>query len=74
MAAYHRLDISFNWHLQKALLVKSGTGTLSIGAFNAYSRKNPFYLFTTSNPDGSRQYRQASLFPVLPFLAYRFTF
>ncbi len=74
MRSYHRLDFSLNWHFDKAFFAKAGSGTLAVGAYNAYSRKNPFYLFTTREPDGSRQYRQASLFPVLPFVSYRFSF
>ena len=74
MAAYHRFDLSLNWHYKKAFFSKAGEGTLSVGAFNVYNRKNPFYLFTTQLPDGSRQYKQASLFPVLPYIAYRFNF
>lgn len=74
MRSYHRLDFSLNWHFDKAFFTKAGKGTLAVGAYNAYSRRNPFYLFTTQEPDGSRQYRQASLFPVLPFISYRFSF
>ncbi len=74
MAAYHRLDIALNWHFEKAFFSNAGQGTLAAGAYNAYSRRNPFYLFTANAPDGSRQYRQASLFPVLPFVSYRFEF
>ncbi len=73
MAAYHRLDLVLNWHLRSALL-GVGEGTLSLGAYNVYSRKNPFYLFTTRSPSGGLTYKQASLFPVLPFLSYRFAF
>jgi hypothetical protein len=74
MAAYHRLDISISWHFENALFLSAGEGVLSVGAYNAYSRKNPFFLFTITDPDGSRQYQQASLFPVLPFISYRFAF
>lgn len=74
MAAYHRLDLALNWHLKKAFFMEAGEGTLSVGAYNVYNRKNPFYLFTARSVDGTRQYRQASLFPVLPYVAYRFSF
>ena len=74
MAAYHRFDIAFNWNFEKVLFLGSGESTLSMGAYNLYSRKNPFYLFTARGPDGERLYKQASLFPILPFISYRFRF
>jgi hypothetical protein len=74
MAAYHRLDVVLNWHFDGAFFFGSGESTLSLGAYNAYNRKNPFYLFTTRGRDGDRQHKQASLFPVLPFISYRFHF
>jgi hypothetical protein len=74
MAAYHRLDLSLNRHFRKALFLRRGEGTLAIGAYNVYNRKNPFYLFAVRSPDGSHRYKQASLFPVLPFVSYRFHF
>ncbi|MDX1429811.1 MAG: TonB-dependent receptor, partial [Rhodothermales bacterium] len=74
MAAYHRLDIALNWHFGKVFFFDTGSSTLSIGAYNVYSRKNPFYLFTARGADGGRVYKQASLFPVLPFISYRFHF
>ena len=74
MASYHRLDLALNWHFGKAFFLEAGESTLSAGTYNLYNRKNPFYLFTATGPDGERQYRQASLFPVLPYVAYRFRF
>lgn len=72
MAAYHRLDVALNWHFDSVLAFDVGTSTLSIGAYNTYNRQNPFYLFTARATDGTRVYKQASLFPVLPYLSYRF--
>ncbi|MBT8399143.1 MAG: TonB-dependent receptor, partial [Rhodothermia bacterium] len=74
MAAYHRLDIALNWHFGKVFLFNKGESTLSVGAYNVYNRKNPFYLFTSRSEEGGRVYKQASLFPVLPFISYRFHF
>ncbi len=74
MAPYHRLDIALNWHFEKAFFVSKGESTFSVGAFNVYSRKNPFYLFTAEGKQGERIYKQASLFPILPFISYRFRF
>ncbi|MEM6647429.1 MAG: TonB-dependent receptor [Bacteroidota bacterium] len=74
MADYHRLDVALNIQFDKALFARRGTSTLSLGAYNAYNRKNPFYLFTERTGNGGTRYKQASLFPVLPFFAYRFQF
>lgn len=74
LAAYHRLDVALNWNFGEAFFFEAGESTLSVGAYNLYNRKNPFYLFTTREPNGERVYKQASLFPVLPFVSYRFRF
>jgi hypothetical protein len=74
MAPYHRLDVVLNWHFGGALFLKGGESTLSIGAYNAYSRRNPFFLFAAPGVEGGRVYKQASLFPILPAVAYRFRF
>jgi hypothetical protein len=72
MAPYHRLDVAFNRHFDAAPFSKTGRSTLSFGAYNLYNRHNPFYLFVARGPNGERRYRQASLFPVLPYVAFRF--
>ena len=74
MAPYHRLDLAVNWHVGNVPFLGKGESTLSFGAFNVYNRRNPFFLFEARRPDGSRAYNQASLFPVVPFVAYRFSF
>ena len=70
MAAFHHLDLGFN------LGDKHGFG---LGVYNAYNRKNPFFIYFEDNydPDNStRQIRakQVSLFPLLPWVNYRFKF
>ena len=74
MAPYHRLDLVLNWHFDRVLFGGGEGSTLSIGAYNVYNRLNPFYLFEGRRPDGSRVFKQASLFPILPFVSYRFRF
>jgi TonB-dependent Receptor Plug Domain/CarboxypepD_reg-like domain len=76
--AYHRLDVGLEFHKKK----KHHERTWSWGAYNAYSRANPFFIYTTTdsvqNPDGTysnkTKLRQASLFPIIPYLAYGFKF
>jgi len=41
MSPYHRLDFGFNFVKKK----RRHTRTWSIGAYNTYNRKNPFYIF-----------------------------
>lgn len=78
MASYHRLDFGANFHKKK----KWGERTWSIGAYNAYNRKNPYYIYfqdeTTFNSDGTYTTqsvaKQVSLFPVIPSISYHFKF
>lgn len=75
MPTYHRLDFSINLHKQK----KRGTRTWSFGAYNAYSRKNPFFIYIDydynyqTNTE-KKVVRQVSLFPIIPFISYQFKF
>ena len=76
MQAYHRLDLGANFRKKK----KWGERTWSIGAYNAYNRKNPYYIYfqdqTNVNSDGSytteRVAKQVSLFPIIPSVSYHF--
>ena len=76
MPAYHRLDISFNFHKP----LKRGERTLSLGLYNAYSRNNPFYIYIGKNTDwygsgsGEPVVKKISLFPIIPFINYSFKF
>jgi hypothetical protein len=75
LPAYHRMDISVNFHKQK----KHGVRTWNISIYNVYNRQNPFIIYPTTNysADGST-YRtslmQRSLFPILPSVAYIYKF
>jgi len=72
MPAYHRLDIGVNFNKD----VKWGTRTWSVGVYNAYNRKNPFFLefSTVYVPDGPNKsvLKQYSLFPIIPSVSYSF--
>lgn len=78
MQAYHRLDFGIEFHKKR----RHHDRTWSFGAYNAYSRNNPFFIYTSSEyeqqPDGSYlekpSLRQASLFPIIPYFAYGFKF
>lgn len=73
MESYHRLDLSasFTWG-------KTDNHKFTVGVYNAYSHKNPFfYFFDTkwnSNGRGKRVLKKISLFPILPALSYTYKF
>ncbi|MDC1063189.1 TonB-dependent receptor [Flavobacteriales bacterium] len=69
LEAYHRLDLGFNKTVKKKRLTK----ILSFGAYNAYSRKNPFFAYLTYE-GGNRVAKQVSLFPIIPSISYRIKF
>ena len=78
LKAYHRLD----WGLDFTKEKRRFTRTWSFGAYNSYSRRNPFFIYQDSNfaqnPDGSysetKRFRQVSLFPIIPYVSYGFKF
>jgi len=69
LGAYHRLDLGFNKTVKKKRITK----ILSFGAYNAYSRKNPFFAYLTYEA-GIRVAKQVSLFPIIPSISYRIQF
>ncbi len=76
MPSYHRLDLAVNFHKEK----KRVTRTWSIGAYNAYCRQNPFFLYIRPDQDSfsagetSQHLYQVSLFPLIFSVSYGFKF
>ncbi len=70
MRAYHRLDLNYTTTKK----TKWGERSWSIGVYNAYSRRNPFFIDLTYDKAGSKKFVQYSLFPIIPSIAYRFKF
>jgi hypothetical protein len=72
MPSYHRLDISFTWHLKPKYVKES---SLNVSVFNVYNRANPFLLFFDVQGNIA-QYnleitaRQISVFPILPSVSW----
>ncbi len=73
--AYHRLDLAYE--------IRYGRGTLSVGAYNAYNRLNPYYIELgerefvdpqTGEARGVDVFKHVGLFPALPFVSYRRSF
>jgi outer membrane receptor for ferrienterochelin and colicin len=73
MGAYHRLDVSFEFYKKKRKYERWWV----IGAYNAYNRRNPYFLFIDNvfeNGQDRRVIKQVSLFPVIPSVSYRIKF
>jgi hypothetical protein len=77
MGAYHRLDLSVSFIKQR----KKTERRWVIGVFNAYNRKNPFYMdvraeYKPGYNSESRKYEyvQYSLFPIIPSVSYQLKF
>lgn len=69
MPAYHRFDFGFNFDWTRH--------GFRVGAYNAYNRKNPYFIYFDNYYDSgtdTREYqaKQVTLFPVLPWISYRF--
>lgn len=71
MASYHRLDLGLTWTRKK----KHWDAVWAFGFYNAYSRKNPFFIFEDYDNQTDKQVlKQASLFPIIPYVTYSFKF
>ena len=75
--AYHRLDLSVNFHKD----TKWGERTWSVGIYNAYFRQNAFFLYIDYDYDNydpsvepKKVLKQVSLFPGMPYVSYNFKF
>ncbi len=67
---YHRLDIAiqFKRSFQKV------DRTISVGIYNVYNRKNPFFLFWDKGSDGAIKLYQVTIFPIMPNISVAYTF
>ena len=78
MDAFHHLDLSLN--LGSA--GRGGRHGFSLGVYNAYNRRNPFFIYfedsrgpvtgIRTGAGNSLRAKQVSLFPILPWISYRF--
>ena len=77
MNPFHRLDIGLNFHKQQ----RRYSQTFSVGAYNVYNRKNPYFVYFDYDGEGSlveggldpKAY-QVSLFPMIPSITWNFNF
>ncbi len=71
MPAYHRLDYSIDISKHRP----KWSSTWSFGVYNVYNRQNPFFIFASRDlSTGERNFRQASLFPIIPSIRWDFKF
>ncbi|MEL6864050.1 MAG: TonB-dependent receptor [Bacteroidota bacterium] len=79
MRSYHRLDVGIDFTKKWSRFQR----TWNIGAYNAYSNNNPFFLYVETDfvydnsgnlLETKRNLKQASLFPFIPSISYRFEF
>ncbi|MFK8101347.1 MAG: carboxypeptidase-like regulatory domain-containing protein [Saprospiraceae bacterium] len=68
--AYHRLDVSIEFFKKKRKYERKWV----ISAYNAYNRRNPFYIRPGVNDNGQRVFKQISLLPIIPSISYNFKF
>ncbi len=78
--AYHRLDLGLVLEFNP----KWGESDLTISVYNAYNRRNPYFLYLDAETKTNENLgieevvgikaKQVSLFPILPSLTYNFKF
>ncbi|MFD2514923.1 carboxypeptidase-like regulatory domain-containing protein [Pontibacter locisalis] len=76
LAPYHRLDLGVVLKLRP----KRGAADLTFSVYNAYNRRNPYFVYFEQIKDKQNgqtlgfQAKQVSLFPTIPSVTYNFKF
>jgi hypothetical protein len=70
MSPYHRLDLS----LTRTKEGDNGTRHLIFSVYNAYNNLNPFFAQTDEDDDGNPVIREYGIFPIIPSIAWRYSF
>ena len=79
MSNYHRLDVSIEIKGKK----KRFEGSWVIGCYNIYNHNNPYYLYSdedynfnpnTGTTTRTRSFKEVSILPFIPSIAYNFKF
>jgi outer membrane receptor for ferrienterochelin and colicin len=71
MHNYHRLDLGMKFIKKK----KWGERAWVISVYNVYNRQNPFFIYRSySSSTNTPEFRQVSLFPIIPSVSYQFKF
>lgn len=73
--SYHRIDFSFSYKKVRKLFGKTYQSEWVFGCYNAYSRRNPYFVYLTVDPlTAQPEARQVSLLPIVPSVSYNFKF
>ena len=71
LPSYHKLDIGINLYNK----YNWGSQKVSIGAYNVYARKNPFYVDLVLDPSGKRYLlEKISILPFIPYVSLGLSF
>jgi len=70
MSPYHRLDLS----LTRTKETTNGSKQLVFSIYNAYNNLNPFFLQTDQDDAGDPVIREYGIFPMIPSIAWRYSF
>lgn len=71
LPAYHRLDVG----LVYKMFPKWGESDLTLSVYNAYNRRNAFFLYLDIDEDAQKIVaKQVALFPILPSITFNFKF
>ena len=72
MRAYHRLDLSATYRFSAGRFKRS---ELVFGAYNIYSRQNPYYVFLDLDLNsGEPVGKEVALLPIVPSVTYNVWF
>lgn len=75
LGAYHRLDVSATRHKTKVWWGHKVETEWVFGAYNLYSRRNPYFVYLTTDPNTRQpQAKQVSLLPIVPSVSWNFKF
>lgn len=68
MYSTHYLNMNLNWNFS---LGRKYKGTLSAGVYNLYFNHNPYFVMRLKNLEQRKiEYREVSISPVLPYIAF----
>ena len=72
LPSYQRLDIGFNFYNK----YKWGRQKISIGAYNVFDKRNPFYIDIQRNVNNPNQFQlvRFTILPVFPAISYSLSF
>lgn len=70
MPAYHRGDVSIKFMKKKPLWERAWV----LSVYNVYNRQNAFYIGRQITKNGANEFKQYSLFPIIPSISYQFKF